>query len=151
MEPKGGGKVKKLVAVCICILTLFSAGEVTRYFYQRDARVRNAAVTLSPSATYTDRDLQAAVNVVKRKFFWGWPGTLRSITYNEEKSSAAAALWAVRYGADEGVVLYSDFVADTKGRVETSGLMPGHVYSGWQWILVRSHGGRWKLKSWGYG
>lgn len=143
--------MKKLIAVCLCILTLFSAGEATRFLYRHGARVATAAVTLEPSAVYSERDLRSAVSVVKRKFEWGWPGTLRSITYDEEKSSAAAAVWAMRYGADEAVILYSDFVADTKGRVETSGLTPGHVYSGWQWILVRSHGGRWRIKSWGYG
>ena len=143
--------MKKLVAVCLCILTLFTMWEIFVAVAKQNARVSDAAVTLDDSAVYSEQELKAAVNVVKHRFMREWPGTLRSITYNEKKTAAAAAVWAQRCGADEAVILSSDFVADARGRVESSGLTPGHVYTGWQWILVRSHGGRWKLKMWGYG
>ena len=81
----------------------------------------------------------------------GGKAPLLRLDYNDEKSSSAAAEWAARYGADEAIVLYSDFVTDDDERMYGTGLEPGYTYRGWSWVLVRSHGGRWRLKNWGYG
>ena len=143
--------MKKWVALCLGIILLFSAGECVHAAMKRSAGVDRAKITIDDSEAYSEREIRAAMKVVKRRFKWNYRSTLLSLSYNDEKSSAAAAEWAARYGADEAIVLYSDFVTDDDERMYGTGLEPGYTYRGWSWVLVRSHGGRWRLKTWGYG
>ncbi len=142
--------MKKWVAVCLCVVLLFGAGEIIHLAAARSARVRKAEISISASERYSEREIRAAMNAVKRRFKWGWRGTLLSLTYDEEKTGKAAEEWAAQYGADEAIVLISAFHTDDDERLAGSGLNSDFTYSGWQWVLVRSHGGRWKLKTWGY-
>ena len=143
--------MKKWVAVCLCIVTLFAAGEWINAAMKRSARVDRAEIGIDASETYSEREIRAAMKVVERRFKWNYRSTLLALTYNDEKSAAAAEEWAARYGAEEAIVLYSDFVTDDDERMYGTGLEPGYTYRGWEWVLVRSHGGRWRLKTWGYG
>ena len=115
----------------------------------RSARVENAEIGIDASETYSEREIEAAMRVVKRRFKWNYRSTLLKLTYNDKKNAAAAEEWAARYGAEEAIVLYADFVTDDDGRLFGTGLEPGYTYKGWEWVLVRSHGGRWRLKTWG--
>ncbi len=141
--------MKKWVAVCLCIITLFSAGEWIHAAMKRSARVENAEIGIDASETYSEREIEAAMRVVKRRFKWNYRSTLLKLTYNDKKNTAAAEEWAARYGAEEAIVLYADFVTDDDDRMYGTGLEPGYTYRGWEWVLVRSHGGRWRLKTWG--
>ena len=143
--------MKKWVVVCLCIVTLFAAGEWIHAAMKRSARVDRAEITIDASEEYSERDIRAAMNVVKRRFKWNCRTTLLRLNYNDEKNAAAAAAWAVQYGAEEAIVLYTDFVTDDDERLYGTGYEPGYTYKGWEWVLVRSHGGRWRLKTWGYG
>ena len=57
--------------------------------------------------------------------------------------------WARQYGADEAIVLLSDFSVSRFGG--DGSLDPNENYINWKWILTRSDGGAWELRTWGYG
>ena len=75
--------------------------------------------------------------------------TLLTMEYSEETSERSAPGWAETYGAGEAIVLLSSFQVDDKGG--DGSFNPGDTYRNWQWVLVRSDGTDWELKTWGYG
>ena len=74
--------------------------------------------------------------------------TLLSICYEENKVKDAEPEWAAQYDADEAIVLLSSFHVDGSGG--DGSFNANSDYTDWQWVLVRSGGGSWQLKTWGY-
>ena len=104
---------------------------------------------ISPSEIYSEQEIGQAMDVVIRHFSREFRGcTLLELEYSDSRSEAGRA-WALQYGADEGIVLISSFSVDGSGG--DGSLNSDSTYTNWQWILVRSYGGKWTLKTWGYG
>ena len=102
------------------------------------------------SEIFAHREIEEAMEAAMDYFRKEFEGcTMTKITYDEEKSSAAAKEWARQYGADEGIVLYSSFDVDASGG--DGSLNPNSTYSNWQRILTRDTDGEWVLRTWGYG
>lgn len=111
--------------------------------------VRNVEMKIGPSELYGRGELRQATDLILRQFR-GFEGcTLLELEYDEERSREVSKSWAQQYQADEAIVLYSVFYVDESG-VNPS-LNPGQTYRNWSWVLTRSHGGNWKLQTWGYG
>ena len=112
--------------------------------------VRNVKKTVGESQQFTAQEIEDAMDTAIHYFAKEFNGcTMTEIIYSESASHDAAAEWAVQYGADEGIVLLSTFEVDETGG--DGSLNPGSTYRNWQWILVRTDGGDWELKTWGYG
>ena len=108
-------------------------------------KVSGVDETIGPSAIYTEREIQSAMDVVKRQFSTGFEGcTLLELWYDEEVSLKQADEWAEQYQAKEAIVLLSNFYV-TKNPT----FSPMSTIKNWSWVLVRSHGG-WELKTSGY-
>ena len=131
-----------LLPVFLIVLTLFSScakGDISRV-----ERI------IGESAVYTQAEIEDAMEVAIAHFKAEFEGcTLLTMEYAEEKAISAGEAWAETYGAEEGIVLLSSFQVDDKGG--DGSFNPGDTYRNWQWILVRSEGGVWELKTWGYG
>lgn len=99
-----------------------------------------------PSEIYTEKEIRAAEKVAISYFFKEFDScSLISIRYaGDEKQKESAA----RYGADEVIVLLSDFYSGSGG---DGSLSPNDLYTDWQWILVRNKGGKWRHADHGYG
>ncbi len=99
-----------------------------------------------PSEFYTEKEIRAAEKVAISYFFREFDGcSLISIRYaGDEKQKESAA----HYGADEVIVLFSDFYSGSGG---DGSLNPNNLYTNWQWILVRNKGGKWRHADHGYG
>lgn len=111
--------------------------------------VRNAQYEIGASEQFSEREIRSAMNIVSDLFRRNFDGCcLLSVYYDEAVSQRSAAGWAAQYGADEAIVLLSKFYvgADAEGS-----LNPDSTYDRYQWVLVRNAGGKWKLKTWGYG
>ncbi len=105
---------------------------------------------ISESLLYTKAEIEDAMDVAIAHFKAEFEGcTLLTMEYKEEKSLDSASGWAQTYGTEEGLVLLSSFLVDDKGG--DGSFNPGDTYHNWQWVLVRSDGGDWELKTWGYG
>lgn len=111
--------------------------------------IRQVQISLSSSDIYTEKEIQAAMNQVLKFFQQEYKGcTLTDLWYEERLSAPAAKSWAEQYAAEEAMVLLSNFTVDSSGG--DGSLNPDSVYSDWQWILTRSQGSEWELKTWGY-
>ena len=102
------------------------------------------------SDTYTEKDIQAAADVITQYFQENFPGcTMTSLQYMDALSADGAPEWATQYDADQAIVFQSSFTVEDPG--EDSTLNPHSTYSNWQWILVRSDGGDWTIGTHGQG
>ena len=111
--------------------------------------VKDAQTKEVPSELYTQKDIDAAIGVIKKEFSRNWKGcTLTEIYYAGDDVSQEHAEWAERNDADEVIVLTSSFDVDESGASPT--LNPGQTYTRWMWILVRSNGGKWRHVDHGY-
>lgn len=108
---------------------------------------KNHGRQIRDSASYSEREIEGAMNVVEKHFQKHFQGcTLLTIVYNEAATGEKAAREAERWGKDT-IILLTDFtVADSGG---ASGLTPGMTYRNYEWTLVRTFFG-WKLRDSGY-
>ena len=130
-----------LLMICAVALLLTGCGGGT---------VSGVQKVIGKSEIFSPREIEAAMELALDYFRKEFDGcTMTEIKYNEEKSGDAAKEWAQQYGAEEGIVLYSSFDVDATGG--DGSLNPNSTYSNWKWILTRDNGGRWTLRTWGYG
>lgn len=101
------------------------------------------------SEIYSQEEIEAAVDVIKKEFGRRWKGcTLTEIYYAGDEKTADHQEWADRNGADEVIVLISSFDVDSTGG--DGSLNPDSTYKNWMWILVRTNGGEWVHVDHGY-
>ena len=101
------------------------------------------------STVYTEKELNAAMDVVEQQFRQNFAGCyLIRLTYDEALSDLYCADWAVQYDADQPIVLTSVFDVGPSGG--DGSLNPNSTYSNWQWILTRNDQEDWVLQTWGY-
>ncbi len=135
-------KCRKIMAVVLALILMFSVTGCKR------GNIENVQITIGESALYSEEELQTAVKTVLKFFAREFAHcTLEKLEYNEEKSLREAASWAAQYEAEEAIVLNSSF--DVDADYGTGPLNPGETCK-YTWILVRSNGGKWELKTWGY-
>jgi hypothetical protein len=142
--------MKKKIIIIVLILLVIAAG-IYYLTQHKSGSAGSGSVSrkISASKIYSDKDINSAMDIVEKSFSENFSGcTLADLRYEEDVSSKASAEWAEQYSADEAIVLLSDFNTASSG-VDGS-LNPNHFYKDWQWILVRSKGGSWELKTWGY-
>lgn len=130
-----------LAIVCLLTYTLSGCG---------GGNASQVQVITGESALFAQQEIENAMEVAMNHFRREFDGcTMTRIEYNEEKSAPAAAEWAQQYGAEEAIVLYSSFEVGESGG--DGSLNPNSTYNNWQWILTRDAGGKWTLRTWGYG
>ena len=135
--------MKKLASVIILFLLIFSLCACN------GGKTDGVTIPFVDSETYSQEDIDSAVNTIIKEFKAGWSGcTLTEIYYAGDDVSAEYQDWAERYNADEVIVLLSSF--DTDSRARNNGLNSDFTYKNWNWILVRTSGGDWKHVDHGY-
>ena len=135
--------MKKAIAwffLCAVMLGLFSGcGDVSR-----------VQIIGGASEIYTEADRSAAFDVVIDYFKKDFSGcALLKLSYIGDDKLGAYGEYAVRNGADEVIVLASEFDVGSGGG--DGSLNPNETYKNWNWILVRDHGGDWRHVDHGYG
>lgn len=113
--------------------------------------VKNVNRVVGASAFYTEEEIGRAMDIAISYFKKNFTGcTMTEIRYDEAIIAREMEADAAQYGAEEAIVLLSDYETNEKGG-DGSSMNPNRTYSNWKWILVRSGGGDWELKTWGYG
>ncbi len=134
--------MKKYLVTIICILlvlVLCACG----------GNVNEAKTHYVDSEIYSQKDIASAINTIKMEFKWTWSGcTLTEIYYAGDEYSKEYQDWADRNNADEVIVLLSSFEVDSSGG--DGSLEPNSTYDDWNWILVRTSGGKWEHVDHGY-
>ena len=127
-----------LILIVLSLLTGCAGGDIS-----------HVEKVISSSAIYTQAEIENAMDIVISHFRREFDGcTLTQIRYEEGREAAAEA-WAETYGGEDGIVLLSSFDVDSSGG--DGSLNPNSTYHNWQWVLIRRDGGKWELKTWGYG
>ena len=110
--------------------------------------VRDAERIVGESSLYSQREIEAAMDVAVTKFKKDFNDCeLLKIAYDEEKTISEREYQKAQYGKDEIIVLVSDFYVGD--RAEPT-FLPNQTYNNWKWILENSEAG-WKLIGYGYG
>lgn len=102
------------------------------------------------SKLYSQEDISQAMDVVKTEFKKEYSTfTLEELYYAGDHTSKGHQDWADKNDSDEVIVFISTFVTDDQGGPDKL-FSANATESGWQWILVRNRGEKWKIVSWGY-
>ena len=134
--------MKKIVYIMLCILLVCSLSAC-------GGNVSKVNTHNVDSEIYSEEDINAAIDTIKKEFKTDWKGcTLTEIYYAGDDSSKDHQDWANRNNADEVIVLQSSFDVDSSGG--DGSLNPNSTYNGWNWILVRTNGGQWQHVDHGY-
>lgn len=132
-------KLHILTAVLLCVSLLLSGC---------GGNVRGVERVIGASEIYSAGEIRMAMEKVISLFDRRFDGcTLTEIVYDEAFSRERGEDWAEQYEADEGIVLYCSFRTGSN----TQSLNPNSTYEKYQWILTRSKGSGWVLRTWGYG
>ena len=132
--------MKRMIALLLCVLLLTGCGGNTRHVMP----------VVGPSELFTDAEIEEAVDIVLRYFRKEFEGcTLTRLEYDETAVRDEMPEWAEQYGESQAIVLLSDFEVAPYGA--SPSLNPGDTYRNWKWILTRSGGEGWVLRTWGYG
>lgn len=101
------------------------------------------------SEIYSADDINSAVDTIEKEFDANWNGcTLTEIYYAGDDYCTDFQEFADRNNADEVIVLLSSFDVDSSGG--DGSLNPNSTYNNWNWILVRTKGGKWQHIDHGY-
>ena len=101
-----------------------------------------------PSQTYTPQEISDAADAVLH-YFKGFSGaTMTKLRYVDSFSSNETDNWAADYGADKGMVFFSDF---TVGDATNTTLNPNSTYRDWQWYVIQTDAGDWSVVNQGQG
>ena len=147
-DPEQGGipmERIQLLLVCLALLLCLCAC---------GGNVKNVHIEQMGSELYSEKDIHDAIRVIIREFDQNWTGcTLLSISYAGDEKTLSESEYYLNerglYDADEMIVLVSAFDVDSSGG--DGSLNPNSTYDGWNWLLVRNNGGRWKHVDHGYG
>ncbi len=137
---------KKFMLILLAILT--AALAIGAVILGDRGDVQNVTVKIGDSDLYSTEDIESAMAVVEKEFKASFRNcTLTNLWYDETICKLEQNDWVEQYGADEAIVLLSNF---TVGKSGVKSLNANSTYKNWEWILVRSDGGEWELKTWGY-
>ncbi len=144
--------MKKILILVVLAALLLSACQ--------GGNINSASVKNVPSALYTEAEISDAVSVVLSEFAHSWKGcTLREIGYaGDEKTAAETEYYLQKNYADfskswgkfdQLIVLTSTFDVDESGA--DGSLASNSTQTNYNWILIRSSGGKWRHVDHGYG
>ena len=114
---------------------------------EKSAETQNAQ--FEQSQIYSEEDIESAVQVISDYFDKEFEGcTLTELYYPGDSYADEFNEFAEIYGADEAIILMSSFDVGSSGG--DGSLNPNSTYNDWNWILVRSGGGKWEHVDHGY-
>ena len=140
-------KKKISAAFCLVWLLLFVGCE--------KADISKVKIDYGTSSVYSEEDMNAAIDVIKKQFGLFEGCELHSISYtsDEECSNADNIEWMNDLRTEDNKEIFTQCIAfDSSFRSPKKG---GGAWEAdkeytWSWWLARSEGEKWKLMTWGY-
>lgn len=143
--------MKKVISSLCLILVMFSLAACKQV-----GKTNNTMVSIGKSIKFSEKEMNNAINCVKKKFKDFKGCNLTKLWYDEEKSNnfiegymknGKGSVNGVK--AENVIVLLSNFDVDASGG--DGSLNPNSAYSNWNWILIRdSETSNWRIDDWGY-
>lgn len=123
----------------------------------KQAKMSDVTIDYGSSSIYSKEDMDAAIKAIKTVFKDYDGCELHSISYSSDDqcNTPDHIAWMNELEAandnketfDQCIMFTSDFHSPKNGGDAWN---PDEEYTGWQWWLARSNGGKWKLMTWGY-
>ncbi len=142
--------LKKIISAALCLIMVFLFTGCEK------ADMSNVKIDYGTSSIYSEEDMDAAIEVIKKKFSSLEGCELHSLSYrsDEECNRVGNIAWMNDLGEANGnreiftqcIAFDSSFCSPKEGG---GGWEPNEEYT-WSWWLARSEGGEWKLMTWGY-
>ena len=142
--------MKKNIAMAICttlIFVLVGCGK---------GNTANVVVDYGTSSIYTEADMNAAIEVIKKQFNSMEGCELHSLSYSSDDDCNNAECISWMNNLEEAndhkevftqcIMFNSSFRSPKNG----GGAWEANEEYTWSWWLARSEGGTWKLMTWGY-
>lgn len=137
--------MKKIMMIILSFLILFVSGCSSVF----GGNVSNVNIKEVKSDVYSKNDINEATDTIIKLFDREWSGcTLTEIYYGGDDIITDYKDFADCNNADEVIVLLSSFDVDSSGG--DGSLNPNSTYENWNWILIRSNGGKWRHIDHGY-
>ncbi len=134
--------------VVLCFILMLSLG-LCACLNDTGGNVSDVQIINVPSEIYSQAEIDSAIQLVKNDFATDdWHGcTLKELYYAGDSITKDAQKRASLYKGDEVMVLMSSFYVDSSGGDTFN---PNSTYDRWNWILVRTSKGSWRLVDTGY-
>ncbi|HOU10505.1 MAG TPA: hypothetical protein PL044_00510 [Clostridiales bacterium] len=138
--------MKKALAVVAAVFLFMLCG------CRPSSDMNRVSINYGQSQMYSQKDMDAAISVIKKEFS-SWDGcVLHSIAFTSDSVCADNVEYcnSLREGAgfDECIVFESSF--HSPRYAGGGGFTPDQEYRGWSWYLARKDNGAWQLLTWGY-
>lgn len=138
--------MKKILCLVMCVFLVIGLSACGEDSGGDISKVKTHDVD---SEIYSADDINSAVDTIEKEFDANWNGcTLTEIYYAGDDYCTDFQEFADRNNADEVIVLLSSFDVDSSGG--DGSLNPNSTYNNWNWILVRTKGGKWQHIDHGY-
>jgi len=139
--------MKKKVFMIALVLAVLAGALL--WVWRNQGDISSVQRNIGDSAVYSRQEIQDAMEVAEKYFRDHFKGCkLLELTY-DAKWRLREEEWADIYGVDQVILLTSRFYVGPDGG--DGSLNQDSTYANWQWILVRSDGGKWEHRDHGYG
>lgn len=122
-----------------------------------DNKTSNVNINYGNSSIYTKKDMDDAIEIIKKEFSSWEKCELHSISYSSDDVCTNEKNIAWMNDLEEAndndqtftqcIMFDSSFHSPKK---DAGSWNPDEEYTGWSWWMARSEGGEWKLMTWGY-
>lgn len=141
--------MKRTIAAVLCaamLLLLAGCGK---------GNTSNVKVDYGTSSVYSQKEMDAAIDVIKKQFRSFAGCELYSLSYmsDEECNDADNVDWMNELRAEDQKEAFTQCIAfnsSFRSPKDGGGAWEANQEYTWSWWLARSEGGQWKLMTWGY-
>ena len=141
--------MKRTIAAVLCaamLLLLAGCGK---------GNTSNVKIDYGTSSVYSQKEMDAAIGVIKKQFRSFAGCELLSLSYmsDEECNSADNVKWMNELRTENQKEAFTQCIAfhsSFRSPKDGGGAWEADQEYTWSWWLARSEGGQWKLMTWGY-
>ena len=141
--------MKRTIAAVLCaamLLLLAGCGK---------GNTSNVKIDYGTSSVYSQKEMDAAIDVIKKQFRSFADCELLSLSYmsDEECNGADNVKWMNELRTEDQKEAFTQCIAfhsSFRSPKDGGGAWEADQEYTWSWWLARSEGGQWKLMTWGY-
>ena len=141
--------MKRTIAAVLCaamLLLLAGCGK---------GNTSNVKIDYGTSSVYSQKEMDAAIDVIKKQFRSFADCELHSLSYmsDEECNDADNVKWMNELRTEDQKEAFTQCIAfhsSFRSPKDGGGAWEADQEYTWSWWLARSEGGQWKLMTWGY-
>lgn len=141
--------MKRTIAAVLCaaiLLLLAGCGK---------GNTSNVKIDYGTSSVYSKKEMDAAIDVIKKQFRSFAGCELQSLSYmsDEECNGADNVEWMNDLRTEDQKEAFTQCIAfhsSFRSPKDGGGAWEADQEYTWSWWLARSEGGQWKLMTWGY-